>query len=89
MFRVEWLPEALDDLTNLWLQADPSFRKAITAVTHVIDVELQDDPYRQTESREEDERVLFAYPLAVQFEIDSQRRIVWVLHAWRFRRRGE
>ena len=29
------------------------------------------------------------YPLGVQVEIDLQKRIVWVLNVWRFRRRGE
>jgi hypothetical protein len=66
MFRVEWLQEALDELTNLWLQADSSLRQAITAATHALDQELCVDPYRGSESREDEERVLFAYPLAVQ-----------------------
>jgi hypothetical protein len=88
MFRVEWLQEALDELTGLWMQADSTFRRAITAATHILDQELQADPYRQSESRDDEERVLFAYPLAVQIEVDPQRRMVWVLHVWRFRRRG-
>jgi len=65
MFRVEWLQDALDELTRLWMQADSALRQAITAATHAIDQELQVDPYRQSESREDDERVLFVYPLAV------------------------
>jgi len=67
----------------------PLSRQLITAATHALDEELQIDPYRHSESREDEERVLFAYPLAVQIEVDLQQRIVWVLHAWRFRRRGE
>jgi len=89
MFRVEWLQEALDELTLLWMQAESSLRQALTAATHRIDQELHTDPYRQSESREDEERVLFVYPLGVQFEVDLQRRIVWILHVWQFRRRGE
>lgn len=69
MFQVEWLQEALDELTVLWLQADAALRQAITAATHAIDQELGQDPYRHSESREDDERVLFAFPLAVQWKL--------------------
>ncbi len=89
MFRVEWIQKALDELTTIWTEADSSLRHAITSATHSIDRELTIDPFRQTESRDDDERVLFAYPLGVQIEVDFQRRRVWVLHVWRFRRRGE
>jgi hypothetical protein len=89
MFRVEWVQIALDELTNIWMQADSSLRKAITSSTHMIDRELQDNPFQQSEFRDDEERVLFVYPLGVQFEVDLQERIIWVLHVWRFRRRGE
>jgi hypothetical protein len=71
------------------MQADADLRQAITTATHTLDQELRADPFRQSESRGDDERVLFAYPLAVQIEVDLGQRIVWVLHVWRFRRRGE
>jgi hypothetical protein len=89
MFQVKWLQEALDELTRIWMQADSSLRQAITAATHTLDQELQTDPYRESESRDDDERLLFAYPLAVQVEVDPVKRIVWVLHVWQFRRRSE
>jgi len=88
MFRVEWLQGALDDLAALWVQADSSLRQEITAAVNAIDQELRSNPYRQTESRDDEERVLFVYPLAAQIEIDLARRVVWVLNVWRFRRRG-
>jgi hypothetical protein len=89
MFRVEWIQAALDDVANLWMQADSVSRQAITSAANTLEQELQTDPYRQSESREDGERVLFAYPLGAQIEIDTPRRIVWILHVWRFRRRGE
>jgi hypothetical protein len=70
-------------------QGDSTLRQAITAAAHVLEQELQTDPFRQSESRQEGERVLFAYPLAVQFEISEEAQSVWILHVWRFRRRGE
>ena len=89
MFRVEWLQVALDELTNIWVQADSPLRRAITTATNTLDKELTADPYRESESREGADRVLFVYPLGAHIDIDPDARIVWVLHVWRFRRRGE
>ncbi len=89
MFRVVWLQEALDDLAAVWVEAASALREAITTATSALDQELAADPYRNSESREDGTRILFAYPLALQIEVDPAQRVVWVLHAWRFRRRGE
>jgi hypothetical protein len=89
MFHVKWIQKALDELASIWVQAESSLRKSITASTNVLDAELRTDPFRQSESRDNEERVLFVYPLAVQFEVDRQKRAVFVLHVWRFRRLGE
>jgi hypothetical protein len=88
MFRVEWLPEAVSELADLWIKANSPFRQAITAAAHALDQELQSDPFRQSESREEDVRILFVDPLAILFEVDPQQRIIWILHVWTFRRRN-
>jgi len=89
MFRVEWIQDALDELMLLWMQADSALRQAITAAVHSVDLQLQSDPYHFSESRDGDERVLFAYPLGFQIEVDPEQGIVWVLNVWQFRRRGE
>jgi hypothetical protein len=51
MFRVEWLQEALDELTSIWMQAGSDLRQAITPATNTLDQELRADPYRPSESR--------------------------------------
>ena len=89
MFRVQWLQAAMDELAQIWTQADSSMRQAVTAATQALDEELRMNPYRQSESREDERRVLFLYPLAARIKVDLQQRIVWVLHVWRFRRRGK
>ncbi len=89
MWQVHWLQEALDDLTRIWTAADSQRRKEITQATHALDQELQTDPLANSESRDEGERALFVYPLGAQIEVDLEQRMVWVLHVWRFRRRGE
>jgi hypothetical protein len=91
MFRVEWVQGALDDLMGIWREAGSALRQAITTATNALDQELGTDPYRQSEARTDDaeDRVLFVYPLGARIEIDLAQRVVWVLHVWRFRRRGE
>jgi hypothetical protein len=89
MFRVEWLQEALDDLTRIWTKSDSALRHRITSAVHVVDQGLQRNPYDESESRGDENRVLFEYPLGFEIEVDLQQKIVWVLHVWRFRQRGE
>jgi hypothetical protein len=88
MFRVEWLREAVGELAEIWTRADSASRQTITQATHALDQELQADPFRQSESREEDVRILFVHPLAVLFEVDPRQRIVWILHVWTFHQRA-
>ncbi len=89
MFQVKWIQAALDDLTNIWLEADSDLRAAITAASHELDERLERDPYGCSESRTGEVRVTFLYPLGVEIEIDLVKRIVWVQHVWRFRQRGQ
>ena len=88
MFRVEWLRETVDELAELWIEADSPLRQAITEATHALDQELQADPFWRSESREGDVRISFSNPLALLFDVDPKQKIVWILHVWRFRQRG-
>ncbi|MGC8638609.1 MAG: type II toxin-antitoxin system RelE family toxin [Isosphaeraceae bacterium] len=85
MYRVEWLREAVDELADIWIKADSPFRQEIIRATHALDRELQADPYRQSESREGDVRILFERPLGVLIEVDDRQGIVWILHVWPLR----
>jgi hypothetical protein len=85
MFRVEWLRAAFDELADIWIKADSRLRQNITEATHTLDLELQADPFRQSESREGNVRILFASPLAILFDVDPRQGIVWVLHVWSIR----
>jgi hypothetical protein len=85
MLRVEWLQDAVGELANNWIEADSQSRQAITEATHNLDRELQTDPFRESESRDGDVRVSFARPLGVLFDVDTEQRIVWILHVWWFR----
>ncbi|MEX2142141.1 MAG: hypothetical protein WD894_22935 [Pirellulales bacterium] len=87
MFEVQWLPTALDGLARIWLQASSAERQEITAASRLLDNALQDHPEKQGESRDINERVVFAHPLGVRIAIDYERSTVRVLKAWHIRRR--
>lgn len=88
MYRVEWIKKALEELAELWMLADSDLRKAITSAVHALDEELKVDPFRLSESRESNERILFSFPLGIQFEVDTDNLVISVLHVWRFSRRS-
>jgi hypothetical protein len=58
MFRVQWLQGALDDLADIWTQADSALRQAITAASQALDQQLQANPYAASGSRDDEERIL-------------------------------
>ena len=65
MFNVEWLQEALDDLVSVWRKADSADRVAIITAIRKLDKQLKSAPDQQGESRDGDERVMFALPLGI------------------------
>lgn len=87
MFRVEWLQTALDELANLWTQADSAQRQAITSATHNLENRLQRDPANEGESRSGDHRITFVAPLAIRFKIEADGQTVTILHVRLFGRR--
>lgn len=60
MFHLDWLQSALDELTNIWLQADATLRQTVTKATHEIEQRLLRDPYNEGESRGNEQRIAFA-----------------------------
>ena len=80
MFRVAWLQTALNELAALWLKADTALRKSVTTVTHQVDLALKTAPLEQGESRANGRRLMFAFPLAILFEVLSESSTVRVLH---------
>lgn len=85
MYRVEWQQEAVNELADIWIKGDSPLRQAITSATHNLDRELAANPFRDSESRDGDVRILFTSPLGALFEVDVKRQVVWILHVWAFR----
>jgi hypothetical protein len=79
MYEVYWLDPAMLRLRHLYDQAnDPD---AITAAMSELDRRLGADPEGESESRDGTERVAFADPLGVSFEITGNQvdiEAVWL-----------
>lgn len=86
-YTVRWHRRSLDVLAGLWVDA-PTERAAITEATAFIDRVRQENPQEQGESREGNERVLFAWPLVVSFTVNERRQMVRVVNMRHLRRRG-
>ncbi len=89
IFRVRWERTALNELTEIWLQAASAMRHAITAATFAIDQQLKSNPFSTSESRQHGRRVMFEAPLGVTFAVDENSKLVSVLRVWSFRKRAK
>jgi hypothetical protein len=78
-FEVIWNRRALESLATIWLDF-PDGRSEISTATDQIDALLQRNPLEEGESRWDDERILVAAPLVVNFKVDPTRPIVRVTH---------
>ena len=84
MWTVDWLQSALDELADLWNQADAASRQHITSACNEIDQRLKRNPNSEGESRADDRRILFVYPLAVLYRVINDNSKVEILHVWRY-----
>lgn len=82
-YTVIWKPRAEADLANIWLTAKDRF--AVTQATAEIDTALRQDAASKGESRFANKRILVMPPLAVDFSVVEDDRMVYILTAWRFR----
>jgi hypothetical protein len=77
------------ELAALWQAAGPAGREeALRAVT-AINEQLTTAPYERSESRENDERVIFVLPVGARFEVHEALSRVNVLAIWYVRPRGK
>jgi hypothetical protein len=82
MYTVDRTESAVHELTSLWVNADPSLRRAVTAASHNIDKDLRHQPNEKGESREGDNRFYFAAPLGIYFRVDESANTAVVVNVW-------
>lgn len=79
-YTVVWVGTAEKALTELWLQA--ANRQTIAAAAHLIDRMLELVPDDVGESRDFDQRLVFASPIAVLYFVNHDDMLVRVLRVW-------
>ena len=79
-YTVVWTPTAEQDLASVWLTAPD--REAVNSAANTIDHLLGRDPETRGESRAGTSRILFVPPLGVDFDVQADDRIVYVLTVW-------
>jgi hypothetical protein len=80
-FTVVYRPSCENDLAGCWIAAPD--RAAVAAAADTIDPILHDDPYRFSESRGGQSRVMIVPPLGVAFDVSDEDCLVSVWAAWR------
>jgi hypothetical protein len=59
-------------------------RAAVTAAANALDVRLANDPFADSESRDDPTRVMLVAPLGIFYDVDDAVRLVTVWSVWRF-----
>jgi plasmid stabilization system protein ParE len=85
-YTVLWTPAAEDELTSIWLAVRD--RRSIGTASRVADRLLKQDPRAQGESREGTTRIMFVWPLALQYKIREPDRVVNVVAVRLMKQRG-
>jgi hypothetical protein len=81
MFDVMWAPSTVDELTEIWMQANQIDRERIT---RAVDRELKRRAPQTGESREADRRVYFESPSGILFRVSEEHQVAVVSRVWRF-----
>ncbi len=87
MFSIYRSEDTTRFLKKTWEEADEALQLAILEATDLLNRALAEAPHEQGESREDGMRILFEAPLAVEYEIDHDRRIVHVRRTWAYHTR--
>ena len=76
-YTVIWKPAAEHELTALWLAS--RLRHLVNSAVDRIERQLASDPMSFGESRAVNRRIALESPLAVEFEVADEDRIVYVV----------
>jgi hypothetical protein len=85
-YRVFWSPEAERRYKNLLRLSTDS--AGLVQAARDIDRQLHSDPYEIGESRDENIRIGFLEPLAIEFEVLQDVETVIVFNVWMSKRRS-
>jgi hypothetical protein len=82
MYQVIWTTSARLELAAIWNSAQPADDQLLIWAVADIAFRLARDPNNEGESRPQDTRVMFSWPLGVLFDVPDDKT-VWVHSIWR------
>lgn len=82
MFRLKWNDEARAELSVIWYSAQTSDNDLLVWAANDLMFRLERDPNNFGESRPNNMRIAFSWPLAIWFEVVDET--VWIDHIWRY-----
>ncbi|HQU42946.1 MAG: hypothetical protein B7Z73_01360 [Planctomycetia bacterium 21-64-5] len=82
-FQIDWLPEALDGLADIWLKFPD--RQAVNDVANLLEEQLEQDPLGWGTELSEGLMTIEMAPIRLIFTVDEATQVVEVLRAiaWR------
>lgn len=81
MHRVIWAAAARAELAAIWNAAPATDDQLLIWAASDLTFRLERDPENEGESRPNNMRVTFSWPLAIWFEVVSANT-VWIYHIW-------
>lgn len=83
MYRVIWAAAARAELAVIWNSAPVSDDQLLIWAAADLNFRLQRDPENEGESRHNNMRITFSWPLAIWFEVVAADTVE-VYHVWRY-----
>jgi hypothetical protein len=83
-WRLEWLQIALDEVIAIWRGAAGTRLALLEWAIADFNYRLIRDPENEGESRPQDQRLVFSWPLALLFEVFPDTRRVRIHHVWAY-----
>lgn len=83
MFRVIWTTASRAELAAIWNSAQESDDQLLVWAVADLAFRLERDPENEGESRPDNMRITFSWPLAIWFEVLNSDSI-YIYHIWRY-----
>ena len=83
-WRLDWVQIALDELIAIWRGAPATRLALLEWAIADCNYRLVRDPENEGESRPQNTRVMFSWPLGVLFRVLPDTRQVRIHHVWAY-----
>jgi hypothetical protein len=86
-YIVIFTPQVNRDIVDYWIES--LHQREMTRAIDDLVRQMRNDPLEIGESRGGNRRVVFQWPVGMEFEVDEENQQVEVYNFWNFQRRSE